>query len=88
MKLTNKRIMEIIKEETERFITEEEEEVYELIQQLDELAEAVDGQFDMLRKSIVKAAELSPENSEKYVRILSVHRAYVDTLKELADILR
>lgn len=89
MKMTNKRMMEIIKEETERFLTEVEfGNVNEIRQDLDNLVNDLEDQIELIGEAILLASQKYPEQSEKLTRIVTVHNTYIKTLKELSDILQ
>jgi len=89
MKITNKRMMEIIKEETDRFLREVElGDSNETRQKLDLFVNSLEEQIELIGDAILMAAQENPDESEKLTRIITVHNAYIKSLKELSTILR
>jgi hypothetical protein len=88
MALTEKRLKEIIREETERFISEEEElEDSAIHQKLIQLSNEIQGHIDLIEKGVTRAAQKEPHESQKLIAVLSLHTAFIRALKDVADIL-
>lgn len=90
MKISKTRMLEIIQEETRKFITEQQitpEKVKQLLSQeiINLNSQEPNGHAEIIEEAVLLASQNNPDKAEELLKVITLRNSYIKSLSELIN---
>jgi hypothetical protein len=92
MKISKARMLEIIQEETRKFITEQQippEKIKQLLKQeiINLNSQEPTGHAEVIEEAVLLASQSNPAKAEELLKVITLRNSYIKSLSELINLI-